>query len=52
MTCTRLDVLVIAPDRQRLRVGERQLEFAGQFVHAHGRILGYWLLAAGQTAGG
>jgi hypothetical protein len=32
----RLDVLVIAPDGQRLRVCQRLLESARQFVHAHG----------------
>ena len=31
----RLDELVVAADRQRLRVGQRLLELAGQFVHAH-----------------
>ena len=31
-----LDVLVVAADRQRLGIGQRQLEFAGQFVHSHG----------------
>ena len=33
----RLDVLVVAADRERLGIGQRQLELAGQFVHAHGR---------------
>ena len=31
----RLDELVIAADRQRLRVGKRRLEAAGEFIHAH-----------------
>jgi len=32
----RLDELVILADGQRLRIGKRHLEFAGQFVHSHG----------------
>ena len=36
----RLDVLMIAADRQRLGIGQRLLEFARQFVHAHGGNVG------------
>ena len=36
----RLDVLVVAADRERLGIGQRLLEFAGQFVHAHGGNVG------------
>jgi len=32
----RLDELVILAHGQRLRIGKRHLEFAGQFVHSHG----------------
>jgi len=32
----RLDELVIAPESQRLGIGQRLLETAGEFVHAHG----------------
>ena len=32
----RFDELVILADGQRLRIGERYLELAGQFVHSHG----------------
>jgi hypothetical protein len=32
----RLDELVILADGQRLRIGKRYLELAGQFVHSHG----------------
>ena len=31
----RLEELVVAADGQRLGVGERRLELAGEFVHAH-----------------
>ena len=36
MHVQRLDELVVAADGERLGVGQRLLEFAGQFVHAHG----------------
>jgi hypothetical protein len=32
----RLDKLVVLANGQRLRIGERHLEFAGQFVYSHG----------------
>ena len=35
----RLDELVIAPDGQALRLGQRHLEFGGEFVHAHASAL-------------
>jgi len=31
-----LEELVIAAQRKRLRVGERLLKAAGEFIHAHG----------------
>jgi hypothetical protein len=31
----RLDVLMIATHGERLGIGQSQLEFAGEFVHAH-----------------
>jgi hypothetical protein len=34
----RLDVLVVAADRQRLGISQRLLESAGQFVHAHREV--------------
>ena len=30
-----LDVLMVAPDGERLRVRERKLKLAGEFVHPH-----------------
>jgi hypothetical protein len=36
----RLDVLMIAADRERLGIRQRQLELARQFVHAHGGNVG------------
>ncbi len=35
----RFDELVVAPERQALRVGERLLKLGGHFVHAHGSIV-------------
>jgi hypothetical protein len=37
---SRFDVLVIAPDREGLRVRQGELEFAGEFVHAHEKAPG------------
>ncbi len=34
----RLDELMIAAQREALRVAQGQLKFVGQFVHAHGRL--------------
>ena len=31
----RFDELMIAPNRQRLRISQRHLEFAGEFIHSH-----------------
>src|SRR3546814_11276888 len=34
------DQVVVAANGQRLRVGQRLLETRGEFVHAHGKVLG------------
>ncbi len=31
----RFDIVVIAPDRERLGIGQRHLKLVGQFVHSH-----------------
>jgi hypothetical protein len=31
----RLDDLLVAANRNGLRIGKRRLKFAGQFVHSH-----------------